>query len=114
MNIKLTSFSIFLILLFVLVISSICWNCFIIEGFPKVATTEEVKAADAEANVVAAENKKNELIAAGVPVTTISVPEAASVGATTIKLDNPNLTSGDVIVVDGKSYKISSNAITAT
>jgi zona occludens toxin (predicted ATPase) len=115
MNIKLTPFSIFLILLFVLVISSICWNCFIIEGFPKVATTEEVKAADAVADTAEAESAKNELIAAGVPATTIKVPIAAAVGATTVTLDNPDLKPGDVIVTaDGKSYKISSNAITST
>jgi len=114
MNIKLTPFSIFLILLFVLVISIICWNCFIIEGFPHVATTEEVKVADATNNTAAAEAKKTELIASGVPATTVTVPQSASVGATSIKLDNPNLAPGDVIIVDGKSYKISSNAISAT
>jgi zona occludens toxin (predicted ATPase) len=112
MNIKLTSFSIFLILLFVLVISSICWNCFIIEGFPKVATTEEVQVADAAADVAEADTAKDALIAAGVPATTVTAPATASVGATSVTLDNPNLKPGDVIVVDGKSYKISSNAIT--
>jgi zona occludens toxin (predicted ATPase) len=112
MNIKLTSFSIFLILLFVLVISSICWNCFIIEGFPKVATTEEVQVADAAADTAEAEAKKTELIAAGVPETTVTATSSESVGATTIKLDNPSLNPGDIIVIDGKSYKISSNAIT--
>jgi len=112
MNIKLTSFSIFLILLFVLVISSICWNCFTIEGFPHVSTTEEVKASDAVTAVAEAETKKAALIAAGVPATTVTAPATASVGATSVTLDNPNLKPGDVIVVDGKSYKISSNAIT--
>lgn len=114
MNIKLTSFSIFLILLFVLVISSICWNCLIIEGFPKVATTAEVKVADAQANVAQAEAAKQALITSGVPATIVTAPVAAAVGATTVTLDNPDLTPGDVIVVDGKSYKISSHAITST
>ena len=112
MNIKLTSFSIFLILLFVLVISSICWNCFIIEGFPTVATTAEVQATDAAADVAESEAKLLELQQAGVPATTVTAPATASVGATTITLDNANLKPGDVIVVDGKSYTISSNAIT--
>jgi zona occludens toxin (predicted ATPase) len=115
MNIKLTPFSIFLILLFVLVISTICWNCLIIEGFPKVATTEEVKVADAAADVAEAESAKQALISAGVPATMVNVPVAAAVGATTVTLDNPDLKPGDVIVTaDGKSYKISSHAITST
>jgi zona occludens toxin (predicted ATPase) len=114
MNIKLTSFSIFLILLFVLVISSICWNCFIVEGFPSVATTEEVQATDAVTAAAESETTKAALISAGVPATTVIVSTEATTGSSTINLDNPNLKPGDVIVVDGNSYKISSNAITAT
>jgi hypothetical protein len=114
MNIKLTPFSIFLILLFVLVISTICWNCFTIEGMRRIVLDAEVKAADAASNVAEAETKKNELIAAGVPATNVTVPLTVPVGSTTIKLDNPNLAPGDIIVVDGASYKISSNAIPAT
>lgn len=109
MNIKLTSFSIFLILLFVLVISSICWNCFMIE--PLTLEADEI-IADAAADTAEAEAKRAELIAAGVPETAVTATAAQSVGAKTIKLDNPSLNPGDIIVVDGKSYKISSNAIT--
>jgi len=115
MNIKLTPFSIFLILLFVLVISTICWNCFIIEGFTPVVSTTQRKVDDAAANVAEAESAKQALITSGVPATNVNVPVAATVGATTIVLDNPNLRPGDVIVTaDGNSYKISSHAITST
>ena len=111
MNIKLTSFSIFLILLFVLVISYICWNCFIIEGFPRVASQAEVQASDAASNQAVADSKLATLVSKGIQPSSGTVLADSSVGDSTITLDNPNLKPGDVVVINGVNYYISSFAL---